>query len=69
MVFDVPAMDEQKEYAFLFTNESPGGRVVHFGLHTGEREKSYTLPEWDLDSNNNLIERPKAESSDKVDED
>ena len=43
--------------------------MVHFGLHTGEREKSYTLPEWDLDSNNNLIERPKAESSDKVDED
>jgi len=69
ILFDAKPTDAPEEYAFLFTNESPGIRVVTFGLHTGETQKSYTLPEWDMDANNNLIDRPKAESSDKVDED
>ena len=29
------------EYAFLFTNESPGTRIVTFGLHTEEEVKPY----------------------------
>ena len=31
------------EYAFLFTNESPGGRVGTFGLHTAEETRPYSV--------------------------
>ena len=67
--FKVQPTERPTEYAFLFTNESPGIRVVTFGLHTGEKERAYSLPEWDMDSENNLIDRPVAENSGKVDED
>jgi hypothetical protein len=45
------------EYAFLFTNESPGNRIVTFGLHTGELEKSYKLDSWDMDDKGNLFKK------------
>jgi hypothetical protein len=52
MYFDsLPVDTEAHEYSFLFTNESPGVRVITFGLHTDEPQKSYELPEWDLDAN------------------
>lgn len=69
IVLNVDATERPMEYAFLFTNESPGVRVVNFGLHTGELEKSYELPEWDMDKENNLIDRPVAENSGRADED
>ena len=60
MYFDsLPVEETAHEYSFLFTNESPGVRVMTFGLHTDEVTKSYTLPEWDLDANQNLIDREK----------
>jgi hypothetical protein len=55
------------EYAFLFTNENPGTRLVTFGLHTGEETKPYKLPEWDLDTNGNIFDR--KPSYEKVDVD
>jgi len=59
------------EYSFVFTNEAPGVRVVTLGLHTNEKEKSYSMPEWDLDKDNVLIDRNvdevKAEKEDKQD--
>jgi hypothetical protein len=55
------------EYAFLFTNENPGTRLVTFGLHTGEETKPYKLPEWDLDTNGNIFDR--KPSQEKVDVD
>lgn len=37
MFFDnIPVEETAHEYTFLFTNESPGTRVVTFGLHTDE---------------------------------
>ena len=37
MHFDsLPMENEAHEYSFLFTNESPGTRVLTFGLHTDE---------------------------------
>lgn len=37
MYFDsLPIENEAHEYSFLFTNESPGVRVLTFGLHTDE---------------------------------
>lgn len=42
----------------MFTNETPGMRVVTFGLHTGEEKKTYNLPAWDMDDKQNLIDRP-----------
>ena len=38
-------------------------------VSTLEKERAYSLPEWDMDSENNLIDRPVAENSGKVDED
>lgn len=64
-----PLAEEAHEYSFLFTNESPGTRVITFGLHTDEPQKSYNLPEWDLDSNQNLIDRPKAQEEKDAEED
>jgi len=52
------------EYAFLFTNESPGGRVVTFGLHTNEEKKPYQLDQWDMDDDGNLFKK-----EEEVDED
>jgi hypothetical protein len=37
------------EYSFLFRNESEKQITIVFGLHTEEKEKSYYLPEWDID--------------------
>jgi len=70
MHFDsFPLYDEAHEYSFLFTNESPGTRVITFGLHTDEPQKSYNLPEWDLDASQNLIDRPKAQEEKDAEED
>jgi hypothetical protein len=53
------------EYSFLFKNESPGERVVVFGLHTDETVKSYSLPEWDIDKNGVLVERFNQDKEDE----
>lgn len=40
--------------------------MVTFGLHTDEPQKSYNLPEWDMDASNNLVDRkPKQEETDE----
>jgi len=52
------------EYAFLFTNESPGGRVVTFGLHTAEEKKPYLLDLWDMDDDGNLFKKPEEDEID-----
>jgi hypothetical protein len=70
MYFDsLPVDTEAHEYSFLFTNESPGVRVITFGLHTDEPQKSYELPEWDLDANSQLIVRAKAQEEKDEEED
>ena len=53
------------EYAFLFTNESPGGRVVTFGLHTDEAYKPYKIDLWDMDDDGNLFRKPDEEEEDE----
>jgi hypothetical protein len=54
------------EYSFLFKNESPGDRIIVFGLHTEETEKSYQLPEWDLDKNGVIVERFNQDREDEI---
>jgi len=52
------------EYAFLFTNESPGTRTVTFGLHTGEKAKPYRISEYEMDEEGNLEEKEKENDDD-----
>ena len=54
------------EYAFLFTNESPGGRVVTFGLHTNEKAKPYKLDSWDMDDDGNLFKKEDPAEEDEA---